>query len=715
MPIYQSHDQGGPKFNKPTFKKLWAMFRRGSMISTEIKPSFDKKEDISSFTYDFGGSKHMLNAYQWFSLADQYGVEGEQTRNSRYVEYNQMEQIGEIHTALNLVADECTSRSEDGKLLYINTENDKLREVLEVLFYDIINIDFYAWHILRSLIKYGDNPQYLDVHPQNGIQRLITIPVDDFTRIDGTPQDPKETKFVWKTRNLELENWQVAHFRLLGVDKFLPYGTAYIEGARPLWRKFVLMEDAMLVYRVLRAPERKVFYMDVSGLKPEMVDDYMRKAQEKLRKQNVVTTLRGGQLDQRFDPLDVSEDYFIPVRGGETNNKIESLPGGQHVNDIEDVEYMLKKLIAALGIPRAYLTYEEDLANKSTLASLDIRFSRTIERIQRSFVNELTKIALVHLIAIGGFSKEDLFGFTLGLTNPSNMAALQKLELMERRVQVASAVHDENLFDRRYIYREMFNVREDETDRIINGRMRDAYIDGKIEYIKNEASGGAAGGEEGGMGGGGGGMGGGEAGGEEKTPLTTGGAGGEEELGGGAGTGGIEVPEIGGGEEAGAAPEAGGGGETITAANDGFEKAQMKRNQQKLTYRQDRKRTNNKQNAGLVDIAKLVGSDGDDSVSDPYDKGAFSRLIGGRKTEALDLIKFDGRKDFKHRVSNKKILSEMLDWKRLDKIPDRIIITEQISLPMDFDPKELLESKNIIYAKNDEEDEEIEFEVEEDK
>ncbi len=711
MPIYQSHDQGGPKFNKPVFKKLWAMFRRGSMISTEIKPSFDKKEDISSFTYDFGGSKHMLNAYQWFSLADQYGVEGEQTRNSRYVEYNQMEQIGEIHTALNLVADECTSRSEDGKLLYINTENDKLREVLEVLFHDIINIDFYAWHLVRSLIKYGDNPQYLDVHPQNGVQRIITIPVDDFTRIDGTPQDPKETKFVWKTRNLELENWQVAHFRLLGVDKFLPYGTAYIEGARPLWRKFILMEDAMLVYRVLRAPERKVFYMDVSGLKPEMVDDYMRKAQEKLRKQNVVTTLRGGQLDQRFDPLDVSEDYFIPVRGGETNNKIESLPGGQHVNDIEDVEYMLKKLIAALGIPRAYLTYEEDLANKSTLASLDIRFSRTIERIQRSFVNELTKIALVHLIAIGGFSKEDLFGFTLGLTNPSNMAALQKLELMERRVQVASAVHDENLFDRRYIYREFFNTRENEVDRIINGRMRDAYIDGKIEYIKNEASGGAGGGEEGGMGGGGGGFGGGEAGGEEKTPLTTGGAGGEEELGGGgAETGGIEVPEIGGGETA---PEAG-GEETITAANDGFEKAQMKRDrQQKLTYRQNRKRTNNKQNAGLVDIAKLVGSDEDDSVNDPYDKGAFSRLIGGRKTEALDLVKFDGRGDFKHRVSNKKILSEMLDWKRLNKIPDKIVITEQISLPMDFDPKELLESKNIIYAKNDESEEEIEFEVEE--
>ncbi len=713
MPIYQSHDQGGPKFNKPVFKKLWAMFRRGSMISTEIKPSFDKKEDISSFTYDFGGSKHMLNAYQWFSLADQYGVEGEQTRNSRYVEYNQMEQIGEIHTALNLVADECTSRSEDGKLLYINTENDKLREVLEVLFYDIINIDFYAWHLVRSLIKYGDNPQYLDVHPQNGVQRIITIPVDDFTRIDGTPQDPKETKFVWKTRNLELENWQVAHFRLLGVDKFLPYGTAYIEGARPLWRKFILMEDAMLVYRVLRAPERKVFYMDVSGLKPEMVDDYMRKAQEKLRKQNVVTTLRGGQLDQRFDPLDVSEDYFIPVRGGETNNKIESLPGGQHVNDIEDVEYMLKKLIAALGIPRAYLTYEEDLANKSTLASLDIRFSRTIERIQRSFVNELTKIALVHLIAIGGFSKEDLFGFTLGLTNPSNMAALQKLELMERRVQVASAVHDENLFDRRYIYREFFNTRENEVDRIVNGRMRDAYIDGKIEYIKNEASGGAGGGEEGGMGGGGGGgFGGGEAGGEEKTPLTTGGGGGEEELGGGgAETGGIEVPEIGGGGET--APEAG-GEETITAANDGFEKAQMKRDrQQKLTYRQNRKRTNNKQNAGLVDIAKLVGSDEDDSVNDPYDKGAFSRLIGGRKTEALDLVKFDGRGDFKHRVSNKKILSEMLDWKRLNKIPDKIVITEQISLPMDFDPKELLESKNIIYAKNDESEEEIEFEVEE--
>ncbi|MFA5189037.1 MAG: portal protein [Patescibacteria group bacterium] len=691
-----SNKEAGPKFNQPVFKKLWAMFRRGSMISTEIKPSFDRKEDISSFTYDFGGSHNGMNAYQWYGLADKYGTEGESTRNARYVEYNQMEGVGEIHTALNIVSDECTSRSEDGKLLYINSANDKVRDILSTLFYDIINIDFYGWHWVRALCKYGDKPMYLDVHPQHGIQRVIDIPVDDFIRIDGTPQDFKETIFTWRTRNLTLENWQVAHFRLLGQDKYLPYGTSYLEGARPLWRKLVLMEDAMLVYRVLRAPERRVFYLDVSGMKPEMIDDYVRKAQEKLKKQNVVTTLRGGQLDQRFDPLDVSEDYFIPVRGGETNNKIESLPGGQHVNDIEDVEYLRKKLIAALGIPRAYLTYEEDLANKATLASLDIRFSRTIERIQRSFVNELTKIALVHLIAIGGFSKEDLFSFELGLTNPSNMAAMQKLELMERRVQVASALHDENLFDRQYIYKEFFNVSEDDIGRIQNGRMRDAYNDGKIDFIKNEASGGAPGSEGGGGGGGGfgGGFGGEEGGGES---LTTGGGGGEEELGGGSA---VEVPEI--PEEGGGGGEVGGGEEVVTAANDAFEKAQAKRDRnQKLTYRQNRDRMHNRAKSGLVDITKLVTNDDDDSTNDPYSKGTFSRLIGGYKTESRDLYQTELKKPDKKFCwsnSNRKIFNEISSI--FEKFPNRSVITERTQIELDFDHDDM-------------EEDEIEFKIEE--
>lgn len=615
----------GPKFKDVgTFRKLWQLMKKGSLVATRLKPSFDSREEITSFQRDFGLQRSNLQLSQWWG--DGSNSSYDTNRQSRYTEYTMMEQVPEISSALNLVADEATSRSEDGKVLFVESENKKIKSILETLFFDTLDIDFYIWGWTRATCKYGEQVFYFDVHPTEGIQRLITIPVNDFDRIEGTPEDPQEIKFKWLTTGKVLENWQVAHFRLLGQDKFLPYGTSFIEGARSFWRKLVLMEDAMLVYRVLRAPERRVFYIDVSNVAPPNVEDFMKKVEEKLRRTNVVNKLYG-QVDQRFDPLDVSEDYFIPMRGDQSN-KIETLPGGQHVNDIEDVEYLLKKLIAALGIPRAYLTYEEDLANKSTLASLDIRFSRTIERIQRAMISELTKIAIVHLI-VHGFEGSDLLNFDLKLTNPSNLASMQKLDLLERRVQVASGLNNEKLFDRSFVLKRFFNLKDEDIDAINVGRKTDAYVDGQIAYIESKA------GEQGGVegGGGGGGMGGGGGG---APPELGGEEGGGEELGGEeaappeeAGGGG------GGGPTVGTTPETGGIGEVpITAANDAFEKARQKQEKNKETeYEKKKKRSKQRNQSGLVDLRNYVNQDGDDSMNDPFNKKTFSRLVRGLESE----------------------------------------------------------------------------------
>jgi hypothetical protein len=596
--------------------------KRGSLVSSRIKPSLDTKEEVTSFMRDFGLQRSNLGASQWFG--DGSNANYDTNRLARYTEFCLMESVPEIASALNLVADEATSRSEDGKVLFVESENESIKQILESLFFDILDIDFYIWGWARTLCKYGDFTQYIDVHPKNGIERLITIPVNDFERLEGSKEDPQEIRFKWLTTNRLLENWQVAHFRLLGQDKFLPYGTSFIEGARSFWRKLVLMEDAMLVYRVLRAPERRVFYIDVSGVQPQNVEEFMQKIKAKLRNANVVNKLYG-KVDQRFDPLDVSEDYFIPQRGDKTN-RIESLPGGQHVNDIEDVEYLLKKLIAALGIPRAYLTYEEDLANKSTLASLDIRFSRTIERIQRAIVSELTKIAMVHLIS-QGYSGKDLLGFDLKLTNPSNLASMQKLDLLERRVQVVSGLNNEKLFDRSYVLKRFFNLKDDDIKQINIGRMKDAYVDGQIAFVEQKA--GEQGSAEGGgemMGGGGGGgmMGGGGA-----EPPVEGEELGGEELGG-------EEAELGGAEEGGAEAEVGGGeGELVTAANDAFDKARAKKKE--TDYERKRRQSKNRNQSGLVDLSNDVTHDDDDTMHDPYGKKTFSRLAHGIESEMVSL------------------------------------------------------------------------------
>jgi hypothetical protein len=174
------------------------------------------------------------------------------------------------------------------------------------------------------------------------------------------------------------------------------------------------MEDAMLVYRIVRAPERRVFYIDVGNIPPEEIANYMEQAQTSL-KRNKVVDKANGKMDLRYNPLAVDEDYFIPVRGGETGTKIDSLAGGSNAAAIEDVQYIQKKLFAALKIPKAYLGYDEEIGAKATLAQEDIRFSRTIARIQKVIISELNKMAMIHLYS-HGYEGEDLLDFTLKLS-----------------------------------------------------------------------------------------------------------------------------------------------------------------------------------------------------------------------------------------------------------------------------------------------------------
>lgn len=607
-------DDNKPKFSdNSVFRKLWSLMKRGSIVSTRIKPSLDTKEETTSFIRDFGLQRANLQASQWFG--DGTNASYDTNRFARYVEYAMMESVPEIHSALNLVADESTSRSEDGRVLFVESSNESIKSTLESLFFDILDIDFYIWGWVRTLCKYGDFLLYIDVHPKNGIERLINIPVNDFERIEGTSNDPQEIKFKWITTNKILENWQVAHFRLLGQDKFLPYGTSFIEGARSFWRKLVLMEDAMMVYRVLRAPERRVFYIDVTGVQPQNVEEFMQRIKQKLRNANVVNKLIG-QVDQRFDPLDVSEDYFIPYRGDKTS-RIESLPGGQHVNDIEDVEYLHKKLIASMGIPRAYLTYEEDLANKSTLASLDIRFSRTIERIQRATISELTKIAIVHLI-VNGYSGQDLLNFDLKLTNPSNLASMQKLDLLERRVQVVSGLNNEKLFDRSFILKKFFNLKDSDIQKININRMKDAYIDGQVEFVGRKAA------EQGAVGG--------EVGAGNETEI--------ENIGAELGAPPVETmtaPEETEQKETLETPtETPEEGELVTASSDAFNKA---KNKKETEYERKRRQSKNRNQSGLLDLSNDITHDEDDTLKDPYGLKTFSRLVKGVESETISINK----------------------------------------------------------------------------
>lgn len=459
--------------NDNFFNRLTRLFRSGPLIKRKVKAN--RAPNMGTLLQQFQKSQSHVyaNAISAYGMYD---------RMSRYADFQEMEATPEIASALDIYADEAVSQDEVGRCLHIYSENDKIRNILEDLFYDSLNIDFNLNPWTRNLCKYGDFFLFLDISPEYGVMSGIPIPVNEIEREEGfDPDDPMAVRFRWVTQgNKILENWQIAHFRLLGNDAFLPYGSSVIEPARRIWRQLILIEDAMLVYRVIRSPERRVFKIDVGNVPPEEVENYMHQAKAALRSSQVVDK-KTGRVDLRYNPLSVDEDYFLPVRGQSDGTAIDTLAGGQNTTAIEDVEYIQKKLFAALKVPKAYLGYDEALSSKATLAQEDIRFSRTINKVQRVIISELNKIAAVHLYA-NGFEGEDLIDFTLKLSNPSTIAQQQKLELFRTKFEIAGQ-SPEGMLSRDFLRKRVLGLTNEEIKMIEEQKEEDKLRDLEVEAI----------------------------------------------------------------------------------------------------------------------------------------------------------------------------------------------------------------------------------------
>ena len=459
--------------NDNLFKKLTNLFRSGPVVKRKVRQykgtsqsSLDAFKKAHSDVYN-----STISAY------------GSYDRMARYSDFSEMEATPEISSALDIYSEECVSPDAEGSILHIHSENRMIKQLLHELFYEILNVDFNLAMWVRNLCKYGDFFLFNDIHPEFGVVACYPIPIAEIEREEGfDTSDPAAVRFRWVTQgNRVLENWQISHFRLLGNDAFLPYGSSVLEGARRVWRQLILIEDAMLVYRVIRSPERRVFYIDVGNIPPENVADYLEQAQTAL-KRNAVVDKNTGQVDLRYNPLSVDEDYFLPVRGGDTGTRIDTLAGGSNTTAIEDVEYIQKKLFAALKIPKAYLGYDEDIGAKATLAQEDIRFSRTIQRIQKTIVSELNKIAMIHLYT-HGYNEDDLLDFSIKLSNPSSIAQQQKLELIRTKFEIAGSA-PEGYVDRTWIRKHILDLNDDEIQRIEKGKKKDKLSDMQLEAVK---------------------------------------------------------------------------------------------------------------------------------------------------------------------------------------------------------------------------------------
>lgn len=480
------------------FQRLTKLFSSGPTIKRRVR-NFSKSDSNASSAVDLFKKAHS-DVYN--STLSAYGTFD---RMARYSDFSEMESTPEIASAMDIYAEETVAPDAYGRSLHIYSENRKVKELLETLFYDTLNIDFNLVMWVRNLCKYGDFFLFNDVSPEYGIINAYPISITEMEREEGfDPNDPSAVRFRWITQgNQALENWQVTHFRLLGNDAFLPYGSSVLESARRIWRQLILIEDAMLVYRVIRAPERRVFYIDVGNVPPEDVPNYIEQAKTSLKRNQVVQRATGN-VDLRYNPMAVDEDYYIPVRGGDSGTRIDTLAGGQNTSAIEDVEYIQKKLFAALKIPKAYLGYDEEIGSKATLAQEDIRFSRTIIRIQKTILAELNKMAMIHLYA-HGFDGEELLDFDLQLSNPSSIAQQQKLELINTKFSIAGSA-PEGMVSKTWIRKNVMGFSRDEMEQINAEMFAEKIKDAEIEAAKPPGGGGddaAGGGDEGGDEGGG--------------------------------------------------------------------------------------------------------------------------------------------------------------------------------------------------------------------
>jgi hypothetical protein len=284
---------------------------------------------------------------------------------------------------------------------------------------------------------------------------------------------------------IPLDNYEVAHFRLLADTTYLPYGRAYIEPARKLFKQLTLMEDAMLIHRVMRSPEKRMFYINVGTIPPHEVEQFMQKTVNQIKKEPYIDP-KTGQYNLRFNLMNMMEDFYIPVRGGDSSTRIDTTKGLEY-DGIKDVEYLRDKLFAALRVPKAYLGYEKDLQGKATLAAEDIRFARTVERIQRIMESELTKIALIHLY-VQGYRGESLTNFEIKLTTPSTIYEQEKVALLKEKIDLASQMMTANLFPSDFIYEHLFNLSEDQYIEFRDLVREDKKREFRLSQIENEGN-----------------------------------------------------------------------------------------------------------------------------------------------------------------------------------------------------------------------------------
>ena len=436
----------------------------------------------------------------------QLNVNYQYLRAQLYSDYDIMDTDAIVASALDIISDECTLKNEMGEVLQIRSSDEDVQKILYNLFYDVLNIEFNMWSWIRQMNKYGDFFLKLEIAEKFGVYNVIPYTAYHIMRQENyDKENPSAIRFRFSpdgyvggtgqftvpnqqqddASGIYFENYEMAHFRLLTDVNYLPYGRSYIEPARKLFKQYTLMEDAMLIHRISRAPEKRIFYINVGAIPPNEVENFMQKTIRTMKKTPYIDE-KTGEYNLKYNMQNMLEDFYIPVRGNDQTTKIDTTKGLEY-NGIEDVTYLRDKLFAALKVPKAFMGYEKDLTGKATLAAEDIRFARTIDRLQRIVLSELYKIALVHLYT-QGYRGETLTNFELSLTTPSIIYDQERIALMKEKVDLAKNIMEAQLLPTDWIYHHVFHFSEDQFDEYRDLIIQDAKRKFRLGQITEEGN-----------------------------------------------------------------------------------------------------------------------------------------------------------------------------------------------------------------------------------
>jgi len=439
-------------------------------------------------------------------LGQQFNINYQYLRTYLYSDYDTMDTDAIVASALDIIADECTLKNDMGEVLQIRSSDEDIQRILYNLFYDILNIEFNLWSWVRQMCKYGDFFLKLEISEKFGVFNIIPYTAYHIQRRENfDPENPAKIEFLYSpegyftggsgyystpnaqpsTNSIIFDNYEIAHFRLLSDTNYLPYGRSYLEPARRLFKQYILMEDAMLIHRITRAPEKRVFYVNVGSMPAHEVEGFMQKTINTMKKTPLYNE-NNGEYNLKYNMQSILEDFYIPMRGNDSSTKIDTLKGLEY-DGIKDVEYLRDKLFAALKVPKAFMGYEKDLTGKATLAAEDIRFGRTIDRIQRIILSELYKIAIIHLYS-QGFDGEQLSNFELSLTTPSIIYDQERINLMKEKVELAKSLMESSLLPSDWIYHNIFHLSEDQYDEYRDLIIEDQKRLFRLTQIKEEGN-----------------------------------------------------------------------------------------------------------------------------------------------------------------------------------------------------------------------------------